>query len=474
MNSHFRVCATFFLLLAFGFSMDSKLHAVQFALDQGSSAKGSSSQGSSSQGSAAKGSSIQGSSSQGSAAKGSSSKMGAMPQSDQPLSEEALAFRDLQVKLRNNQTRIDLLYRTLPIGFPEKRNAYKAEIARLTQANEQLKTEVFDKAKAAFRSSDTPSTLSANIIQKRLISMLRPRNPGDQFQPEEALELITIMKDKFPESPKLLEFEFLANYAIERFENAERAILQLAKVTGADLSGPTGELQNTMEKYQQELMVRRMESNTDDLPRVLLVTTEGDITIELFENHAPNTVANFIHLIRDQKFYDGKLFHLVKPGEYAMSGSPTGNGMGDAGYRIPCECDGDKIRSHFRGTLSMMAPNKDRGGSQFFITQQPNPHTYDGKYTAFGRVIEGMDVVMKLNTVDMTTRLASTKDVSKIVRAEVTRARSHAYMPEKVSISRPGMPGIESGSGSGSSNKDDDDIDSPGSFDLLLQGSGKK
>ena len=87
-----------------------------------------------------------------------------------------------------------------------------------------------------------------------------------------------------------------------------------------------------------------------------------------------------------------------------------------------------------------------------------------------------MDVVMKLNTVDMTSRLASTKDVSKIVRAEVTRARAHTYMPEKVSISRPGVSDFDagSGSGSGSSNKNDGNVDTPGSFDLLLQGSGGK
>jgi len=225
-----------------------------------------------------------------------------------------------------------------------------------------------------------------------------------------------------------------------------------------------------MEKYQQELMIRRLESNTDDLPRVLLVTTEGDILIELFENHAPNTVANFIHLVRDQKFYDGKLFHLVKPGEYAMSGSPTGDGMGDAGYRIPCECYDEKIRSHFRGTLSMMAPTKDRGGSQFFITQQPNPHTYDGKYTAFGRVIEGMDVVLKLQYVDKTSSMASTSGVSKITRAEVVRARSHTYMPKKVVQADSGFPGLNSPAMSGSGTGDAGDEDgASGSFDLLLQ-----
>ena len=400
------------------------------------------------------------------------------------MSEEAKAFQELQNQIRENQNQIDFRFRTLPFGFPEKRKAYKDEIARLTAANEALKKEVFAKAKAAFKSSDTPSLQSGQIIRKRLASMMSPQGEGDTFDPAGALELIKMMQEKFPDNAKLLELEFLANYAIERFENASKALAKLENATGQNLAEPKKELKATMEKYQQELMIRRLEANTDDLPRVLLVTTEGDIIIELFENHAPNTVANFIHLVRDQKFYDGKLFHLVKGGEYAMTGSPTGNGMGDAGYRIPCECyDEEVIRSHFRGTLSMMAPKKDRGGSQFFITQQPNPHTFDRKYTAFGRVIEGMDVVMKLENVDKTSAMASSANVSKITRAEVIRARSHSYMPKKAenmkgSMAGSGSRGSGTRNGSGSRNdatSDEDNAETPNSFDLLVpSGSGSK
>ncbi|MEM9413800.1 MAG: peptidylprolyl isomerase, partial [Planctomycetota bacterium] len=293
----------------------------------------------------------------------------------------------------------------------------------------------------------------------------------DHFDPEGAIELLALLKDKFPQNAQLLEYDFKANYAIERFEEAAAALEQLEQITQADLTSYKERFATTMDKYQQELMIRRQEAETNDLPRVRLMTTEGNIVIELFENHAPNTVANFIHLVRDQKFYDGKLFHLVKPGEYAMTGSPTGDGMGDAGYRIKCECYQEKIRSHFRGTLSMMAPNKDQGGSQFFITQQPNPHTYDGKYTAFGRVVEGMDVVLKLQSIDLSGRLASVDNVSKIMKAEVLRARSHPYMPEKIA-NNSFLPGNTSGLGgnNAATQGTDSDVDAAGSFDLLLQG----
>lgn len=362
-----------------------------------------------------------------------------------PETEEAKAFRELQEQIRSNQQRIDYLYRTIPIGFPDRRKLHKDEIARLTELNGELKTEVFEKAKAAFSSSEQPSIQSVKILEKRLRACLNPKSSDQSFAPETALGLIAMMTEKFPEAPSLRQFEFVANYAVERFENAEKAIRKLEALTGTELTGPKKLLKDTMDKYQQELMIRRQEAGNDDLPVVLLRTSEGNIKVQLFENHAPNTVANFIHLVRDQKFYDGKIFHLVKPGEFAVTGSPNGDGMGDAGYRIACECYGEKIRSHFRGTLAMMAASKDRGGSQFFITQQPNPHTYDGKYTAFGRVIEGMDVVLKLHTIDRTAGVASASNASKIISAEVIKARAHSYLPEKIANGA-GFPSFNTGS----------------------------
>ena len=157
-------------------------------------------------------------------------------------------------------------------------------------------------------------------------------------------------------------------------------------------------------------------------------TNRGDIVIELFEDQAPNTVANFISLIED-KFYDGLTFHRVLENFMAQGGCPKGDGTAGPGYSIPCECYTDNYRKHFRGTLSMAHAGRDTGGSQFFLTFLPTPHL-DGKHTAFGRVVEGMDVLPKLKRRDPDKPDGS--DPDKIIEAKVLRKRPHPYKPKKV------------------------------------------
>ena len=154
--------------------------------------------------------------------------------------------------------------------------------------------------------------------------------------------------------------------------------------------------------WAREKAIREEEAKSDNLPRVLLKTSKGDITIELYENEAPNTVANFVSLV-DRGYYDGITFHRVLPGFMAQGGDPKGNGSGGPGYRIPCECYQPNHRLHFRGVLSMAKEGgggsdgrgRDTGGSQFFLTFVPAAFL-DGNYTVFGRVIDGIDVLAKI------------------------------------------------------------------------------
>lgn len=133
------------------------------------------------------------------------------------------------------------------------------------------------------------------------------------------------------------------------------------------------------------------------MKKAIIEMDTGNIAIELFEKEAPETVANFEKLIKSG-FYNGLSFHRIIKGFVAQGGCPAGNGTGGPGYTIPCETQGNPHR-HERGSLSMAHRGRDTGGSQFFIVYEPQPHL-DGVHTVFGKVVEGMDVVDKINQGD--------------------------------------------------------------------------
>jgi cyclophilin family peptidyl-prolyl cis-trans isomerase len=201
------------------------------------------------------------------------------------------------------------------------------------------------------------------------------------------------------------------------------------------VSGIEQALSRERPKFEAEMAKRQAEAAADDLPRVKLDTTAGDIVVELFENEAPNAVANFISLV-EKGFYDGTPFHRVIPGFMAQGGDPTGTGTGGPGHTIACECENPGARKHFRGSLSMAHAGKDTGGSQFFLTFRPTEHL-DGKHTVFGRVLSGDDVLAKLaRTQDAEGRPVPGVQPDKIQKAEVLRKRDHAYVPKTLPDAR--------------------------------------
>ncbi|MBQ9420939.1 MAG: peptidylprolyl isomerase [Lachnospiraceae bacterium] len=123
-----------------------------------------------------------------------------------------------------------------------------------------------------------------------------------------------------------------------------------------------------------------------------------EIKIELYPHVAPNTVNNFISLVK-KGFYDGLIFHRVIKGFMIQGGCPYGMGTGGPGYQIKGEFSGNGVVNdlkHTRGVISMArAMNPNSAGSQFFIMHQDAPHL-DGQYAAFGMVIEGMDAVDRI------------------------------------------------------------------------------
>lgn len=134
-------------------------------------------------------------------------------------------------------------------------------------------------------------------------------------------------------------------------------------------------------------------------PIVTITMTDGSVMkAELYPEVAPNTVNNFISLVK-KGFYDGLVFHRVINGFMIQGGCPQGNGMGGPGYSIKGEFSANGFANdlkHTPGVLSMaraMAP--DSAGSQFFIMHQTSPHL-DGQYAGFGKVTEGIEVVNKI------------------------------------------------------------------------------
>ncbi len=141
-------------------------------------------------------------------------------------------------------------------------------------------------------------------------------------------------------------------------------------------------------------------------------TSEGKITVRLFESDAPVTVKNFIELAEGRrewkhpitgakssdKLYDGTIFHRVIPDFMIQGGDPAGSGMGGPGYRFEDETSGSRHKFDAPGKLAMANSGPNTNGCQFFITVAPTTWL-TGKHTIFGEVVEGQDLVTKISLV---------------------------------------------------------------------------
>ena len=124
--------------------------------------------------------------------------------------------------------------------------------------------------------------------------------------------------------------------------------------------------------------------------RAVVETDKGNIELQLYPQHAPKTVNNFVFLAKEG-FYDGVSFHRVISNFMIQGGDPAGTGRGGPGYQFEDEVKGNPLR-HETGVISMANAGPNTNGSQFFITHAPQPHL-DGRHTVFGKVIEGQAVV---------------------------------------------------------------------------------
>ncbi|MBX3372336.1 MAG: peptidylprolyl isomerase [Phycisphaeraceae bacterium] len=179
--------------------------------------------------------------------------------------------------------------------------------------------------------------------------------------------------------------------------------------------------ESTAPLWEAETAIRAAEAEADDLPRARIETSRGPIIVELFENEAPNTVANFVSLA-DAGFYDGLRFHrfvpyfMIQGGDPESRGGPgIATGSGGPGFRIPDEHTRPEARKHFRDSLAMAkTADPDTAGSQFYLNHRPTGWL-NGRHTVFGRVLEGLDVARALRPDD------------EIRAVTILRRRDHPY-----------------------------------------------
>ena len=313
-------------------------------------------------------------------------------------------------------------YRTAPVT---EREAIVAQYKDLVEQSKKLVPRLRKATLAAYKVDPKADAR----VEQRLVGLVANDVRQDDY--EGALDVARVLTENGCKEPALDAFIGVALYCIDNFDAAEIHLkkAESAEVLTQEASVALQDLPTAKEAWMVEKAVRAKEAAADDLPRVKLETNRGAVVIELYENEAPGAVGNFVSLV-ESGYYDGLTFHRVLPGFMAQGGCPDGTGSSGPGYNIACECEQANHRNHFRGTLSMAHAGKNTGGSQFFLTFKRTSHL-DGLHTVFGRVVEGIDVLAKLQR-RSPGQGGTLPTPDKIVKAEVIRKRDHEYKPNKV------------------------------------------
>lgn len=332
-------------------------------------------------------------------------------------------FKAVQARWAAIDKRLNEIAGAYGLATEDDRAKLKVEYTQLVADSQKVLPELRAAAEAAFAAEPNKSA----DVTRTLVGLVAFHFRRDEN--EAALELANKMITAKCEEPVLYAIAGAAAFNIDDYETAEKYQTVASKAGRLDPEfDHLAEIPEQKKAWAAEQAIREKEAKANDLPRVKLETSKGPVVIELFENEAPGAVGNFISLV-EKKFYDGLTFHRVLPGFMAQGGDPGGDGTGGPGYKIYCECEKPEARMHFRGTLSMAHAGPNTGGSQFFLTFQPTTQL-NKRHTVFGRVIEGFDVLAKIQR--RNPQAPNPPQPDKIVKAEVTRKREHEYKPNKV------------------------------------------
>ena len=349
---------------------------------------------------------------------------------NQQFSDLLSRWKAILAELRQLQTE----YRT---ADAERKTQIKNRFAELIDEGEALQPQLVEAAKEAYLEDAKAGETAGELLFDAVVYESRLEEYEEVLPLAEAL-----IEGRFADK-SIHAWAGLAALVTNKLDAAEKYLKTADESGTLDALAALGadhQLHDLGDRYEgllsyykkawpKEQKIRAGEAEDDTLPRVLLVTNKGEIELELFENEAPNTVANFVSLV-EKGFYNGITFHRVLPGFMAQGGCPDGTGTGGPGYTIPDECERADHRLHFRGSLSMAkTPAPDSGGSQFFLNFAPTRHL-DGKHTVFGRVVRGIEVLAKLQR--RNPQRPNPPQADKILEAKVLRKRDHEYVPKKM------------------------------------------
>jgi len=343
------------------------------------------------------------------------------------------AFNELLTQWKKVLAEMHKLYEEYSKALPEQQPPLEARYAELAKQGEAMLPKLISAAEAAYPEAPQSNKPVALFLQE----VVNMDCQNDNY--ERAVRLGKLLAEQGHRNALVEGLVGWAAFCAGDFDLAAKNLAAAEEnnvfaQVGKGMADLAAQFQSEIPFYREawakERKIREAEAKADDLPRVLLKTSKGEIELELFENEAPLTVANFVALV-EKKYYDGTPFHRVLPQFMAQGGDPTGTGLGGPGYTIPDECRQANARVHFRGSISMANTGRpNTGGSQFFLTFRPTHHL-DGRHTVFGRVVKGMEVLAKLQRIDPDKKNPNVQP-DKIVEAKVLRKRSHTYEPKKI------------------------------------------
>jgi peptidylprolyl isomerase len=279
-----------------------------------------------------------------------------------------------------------LLYRAALEGMQElsNKNQSSAEIIRKTFEASITALDVSDMAVRTMAASILGDSLFQNpsAVEPLMTTLENLRLPDDVEAIQEIISTLGKLKDKraIDELKKQLD---QPDHSV-----ALAATTALKSITGQEYKD---DVVKFFQPRYQDLDFAYLRSFPETV-KVKMETIRGDVTMELYKDAAPFTVMSFLKLATQRSYYRGLTFHRVVPNFVVQGGDPRGDGWGGPGYSIRSEFS---PLTYETGTLGIASAGKDTEGSQFFVTQSPQPHL-DGRYTIFGKVTSGMEIVNRI------------------------------------------------------------------------------